>query len=84
MVSLDVAVFDGANVNFTLVKVPDPVLRDQAMIDGIMAGAVMQFRRPVVLMGADGRETYGRDELRGFLHYVNTDRLPWARLPFEV
>jgi hypothetical protein len=84
MISLDVALFDRSDLNFALVKVPDPVLADQGMIDTIMAGAVLQFRRPVVLMGADGRETYGRDEFRGFLSYVNASRLPWARMPVDI
>jgi hypothetical protein len=84
MVALDVALFEKSNLNFAVVKVPDPVLSDQSMIDNIMAGAVLRFRRPVVLMGADDRKTYGRDELRGFLHFVNADRLPWMRTQLDI
>lgn len=84
MISLDVALFEQTNLTFAVVKVPDPVLLDQGMIDNIMAGAVLQFRRPVVLMGADGNETYGRKELIGFLGYVNPKRLPWRRIPLDI
>jgi hypothetical protein len=84
MISLDVAVFDRSNLNFAVVKVPDPVLADQGMIDTIMAGAVVQLGRPVVLMGADRQETYGREEIRGFLSYVNAARLPWKRTPLDI
>jgi hypothetical protein len=84
MISLDVALFERPDMRFAVVRVPDPVLQDQGMIDNIMAGAVLQFRRPVVLMGADGQETYGRKEIRGFLSYVNAARLPWMRTPLDI
>jgi hypothetical protein len=84
MIALDVAVFEKTNMNFAVVKVPDPVLQDQGMIDNIVAGAVLQFRRPVVLMGADGSETYGREEFRGFLSYVNPARMNWMRTALDI
>jgi hypothetical protein len=84
MISLDVALYERPDLNFAVVRVPDPVLENQGMIDSIVAGAVLQFRRPVVLMGAERQETYGRAEIRGFLRYVNPARLPWARTALDI
>jgi hypothetical protein len=84
MISLDVALFDRSDLNFAVVRVPDTVLGDQGMIDTIVADAVLRFRRPVVLMGAERQETYGREDFRGFLSYVNPARLPWTSTPLDI
>ncbi|HET9902779.1 MAG TPA: hypothetical protein VFQ27_03660 [Xanthobacteraceae bacterium] len=84
MVSFDVVLFDRANPSFAVVRVPDPVLEDQRMIDAIMAGAVVQLGRPVVLMGAERHETYGREDIRKLLRYFNAARLPWMRTELDI
>lgn len=84
MISLDVALYQQSDFDFAVVRVPDPVLEDQGMIDTIVAGAVLQFRRPIVLMGAERYETYGRADIRGFLRYVNPARLPWMPTALNI
>jgi hypothetical protein len=65
---------------FALVEVPDELIDDQQRVDELIADAVFAFDCPTVLVGAEGKRTYGRPQLVGLIKYLPLSRFSWATI----
>lgn len=67
-------------VNFAVAAVRDHVIHNQQEAEGLITALSVRLSQPVVLLGAQRHETYGRPDIVRFMRNVHPSQLPWRRM----
>jgi hypothetical protein len=79
MATADIALIREQGVEFGVVCVRDDVIDNNQERDKQMRFWTGLLRRPVALLGANQRRSFGRDDIVGWLGRVDAARLPWRK-----
>ena len=80
MATWQVAFVKEQNVTFAVAVVRDYVISNRSEADQTVRALSFRFGCPVVLLGAQQHQTYGRPDIVRFLQSVHLSRLPWRQV----
>jgi hypothetical protein len=76
----EIALVREQGINFAVAAVRDHVIHNRREADGVISALAVRLGQPVVLLGAQRHETYGRQDIVRFLRNVHPSQLPWRRV----
>jgi hypothetical protein len=80
MVQWQIALIREQGVNFAVATVKDHVISNRPEAEKIISALSFRLGYPVVLLGANHHETYGRRDIVRFLQNVHPSQMPWRRI----
>jgi hypothetical protein len=80
MSTWDVALIREQGIEFGVVAVQDHVVNNSVERDKLIRAWSTELARPVVLIGAQRHQAYGRRDIVNWLSVVSPSQLPWRRL----
>jgi hypothetical protein len=83
MSTWDIALVREQGIEFGVVAVQDYVISNHAEREKLIRAWSVELSRPVVLMGGQRHQTYGRRDIVDWLSGINPSRLPWRKMTFN-
>lgn len=80
MAQWQIALICEQGINFAVATVKDHVISNHQEADKVVSALSLRLGQPVVLLGANHHQTYGRRDIVRFLQNVHPSQMPWRRV----
>ena len=78
------ALIQDQDITFAVVSVKDATLSEPVAAEKLMETLQTAYQCPVVLMGEEHHQLFGRQEVVEFLNQYNVAQLPWQESAVDI
>ncbi|MFP4561496.1 MAG: hypothetical protein ACLFQ3_09240 [Thiohalorhabdus sp.] len=78
------ALIQDENINFAVVSVVDAAIAQPEQAEKLVETLQAAYGCPVVLMGQDNHQLFGRQDIVDFLNQFEPGQLPWEETTIDI